>query len=335
MLFHRFQAWNLAHAIYMDPAAGARHSGFVEHRFEQGFTEGWIRPAMSRDTLEMFVLDDTPLLPGDLDIDPRPLKGHLRWYGDIAPDLSLRAMGRYCLPEVRALKGQVLSNLRRRRFDLSGDDFDRITAGIEQIPENFRWAVSSEMLHEIELEFSMASLTMELARRGIPTYAFILPQSQNLGAPADPVAPPGHEVLVAKFYFENQVQVPSPSTFTEAIRLRENDRIQAWRTKVRSWSDALQSGSTKFEDIKQEIDDANSYILGAGFPLRLVPRWSAFFTLPMAYYHTFTNPNELSHMFGYFLFAVESVHVFGELISQAVKSPDPLEYKWLLVSNNE
>jgi hypothetical protein len=61
MLFHRFQAWNLAHALYADKKIGARNGeGFVRYRFEQGFKEGWLRPDFIQEALEMFVVDEDP-----------------------------------------------------------------------------------------------------------------------------------------------------------------------------------------------------------------------------------------------------------------------------------
>jgi hypothetical protein len=181
----------------------------------------------------------------------------------------------------------------------------------------------------------MASLSLELARRGVPTYAHAPPPPQYIGPPPVPLDTQSDSLGVAKFYFENQVQVPSPPSFSEAVKLRDHKRIQAWRERVHSWSEKLRSGTTALNEIKQEIDDANGYIQGATFPLRVVPRWSAFITLPMAYYHTFTSPSELSHIFGICLFAFEALHFLGDVASQAVRTPDPLQYKWFLVSNNE
>jgi hypothetical protein len=335
MLFHRFQAWNLAHALYNDPSMGAKSNPFIAHRFNEGFSQGWIRPALWREALEMFVLDETPLLPPDLDIDPNPIKDHLYWYPHVAPDLALRPMGRYSLPELRALKGLILANLNRRGIAMSSADFDDIVAKLDEVPEKIRWLATGQQLHEVELEFSMASLSLELARRGVPTYAHVPPPPQYMGPPPVLPATEPDALVVAKFYFENQVHVPSPPSFSEAVKLRESARIQAWREKIRSWSEKLRSGTTAFNEIKQEIDDANGYIQGAAFPLRAVPRWSAFFTLPMAYYHTFTSPSELSHIFGIFLFAFEAFHFLGEVASQDVRLSDPLQYKWFLVSNNE
>jgi hypothetical protein len=334
MLFHRFQAWNLAYALYDDRNMGAQSTPFIAHRFEEGFSQGWIRPALWREALEMFVLDETPLLPPDLDIDHRPIEDHLHWFPHVAPDLAVRTMGRYRLPELRALKGLILANLSRRRVGLSSADFETILQQLDEVPERIRWIATGEKLRDIEMEFDLAELSLELARRGIPTYAHAPPPLDSLGPTPAPSAPQVDDLVVAKFYFDSQVQVPSPESFTEAVKLREHERIQAWREKVRSWSDKLKSGTTAFEEIKQEIDDANGYLRGATFPLRVVPRWSAFFTLPMAYYHTFTTPSELSHIFGACLFAFEALHLYGHVIGQAVRKPDPLQYKWFLVSNN-
>jgi hypothetical protein len=334
MLFHRFQAWNLALALYEDSKMAARgKEGFVGFRLEQGFREGWLRPALSREALEMFVIDEDPLLPPDLDIDPHPIKGHLRWFGEAVPELAMRTMGRYRLPEVRALEGLILSNLQRRGIAISPAKFSENIRKLEHTPEEVRWNIGDAAVREIELEFDMASLSLEFARRHIPTYTNV--PSGRLGAPSGAARPEADDLTVAKFYFQNQVQVPSPETFSAARDLRENARIQEWRKQINSWSAMLKSGTVQWAEITEEINDANGYIQGAQFPSRLIPRWTSFVTLPAAAYHTFTTHSELAHMVGLGVFAYEAFHVYADLVSHAVRAPNPLEYKWFLVSNAE
>jgi hypothetical protein len=272
MLFHRFPAWNLAHALYFDPRMKAQDNPFIQHRFKEGFEQGWISPAYRRSALEMFVLDDTPLLPPDLDIDPRPIKDHLHWVGHVAPDLDIRPMGRYQVDEIRALKGLILSNLVARGIGVSPTDFDAIMVALKEIPEQIRWAATGRELHEIEQEFSMASLSLELTRRGIPTYSQVLPVV--IGSPAAEGEAGADDLAIVKFYFENQVEVPSPASFSDALDLRGDPRIEAWRTKIGSWSKELRTGKTDFTKIKVAIEDANGYLRGASLPSRLLPRWS-------------------------------------------------------------
>jgi hypothetical protein len=38
MLFHTLEAWNLAYAIYDDHKIGAESNGFVQRRFDEGFS---------------------------------------------------------------------------------------------------------------------------------------------------------------------------------------------------------------------------------------------------------------------------------------------------------
>lgn len=333
MLFHRFPAWNLAHALYFDPRMSAADSPFIRHRFKEGFDEGWISPAHQRRALEMFVLSDEPLLPPDLDIDPRPIEGHLHWIGHVAPDLGVRFMGRYQLDELRALKNLILSNLAVRNIAVSSADFDVIIAALEKTPEKVRWFASDRTLHEIELEFSMSSVSLELTRRGIPTYSQVFPGVIGSAAKAGNAEPA--DLAIVKFYFENQIEVPSPATFSEALDLRDSPRIEAWRAKVRSWSDELRAGKIDFRHIKTAIDDANGYLQGASLPSRLLPHWSWACTLPMGIVEVFFASHELAHPIGAGLLAIESVHLLGKALNHAVRSPDPLEYKWFLVSSRD
>jgi hypothetical protein len=112
MPFHPQQAWNLAFELYDDKKMAAQENGFINDRFKEGISQDWIRPARRREALEMFVFDEVPLLPPDLDTDSRPIKDHVFWVGHVAPNLNLRPMGRFVLPEVRALKGLILANLQ-------------------------------------------------------------------------------------------------------------------------------------------------------------------------------------------------------------------------------
>ena len=333
MLFHRFPAWNLAHALYFDPRMSAMSNPFIQHRFEQGFGQGWISPAHTRSALEMFVFDETPLLPPDLDIDPRPIKDHLHWVGHVAPDLSLRTMGRFRIAEIRALKGLILSNLATQRLDVTDTDFDGIMADLEQIPEQIRWAASNEDLHAIEREFDQVSLSLELTRRGIPTYSQALPAI--IGSPPPQGQAKTDDLAIVKFYFDNQIEVPSPGSFSEALDLRSNPRMEAWRAKIRSWSEELRTGKTDFTRIKAAIDDANGYLHGASLPSRLLPRFSWTVTLPLGIGEVFFASHKAAHVIGATLLAIEAVHLLGEALKHAVRSPDPLEYKWFLVSSRD
>jgi hypothetical protein len=177
----------------------------------------------------------------------------------------------------------------------------------------------------------MISLSLELARRGIATYSRVPTAIGEVSA--KPPGNPKADLTVAKFYFANQVRVLSPETFSQAADIRDNPRIQDWRTKVHAWSQRLTAGTIKPEDIKGKIEEANGYIEGAEFPHRLVPKWSSVVTLPAAFYHVFMLEAPWAHAIGIGLFAFEALHFFGKLASAAVKSSDPLKYKWLLVSN--
>jgi hypothetical protein len=333
MLFHRFPAWNLAHALYFDPRMSAVNSPFIQHRFEQGFGQRWISPAYTRGALEMFVFDETPLLPPDLDIDPRPIKDHLHWVDHVAKDLTFRPMGRYQLDGLLALKGLILSNLAVQGIGITAEDFDVILTALAEIPENIRWLASSDDLHAIEQEFSMASLSLELTRRGIPTYGQALPTI--IGSPPAQGEARADDLAIVKFYFENQIVVPSPGSFSEALDLRGNPRIEAWRVKIRSWAEELRTGKTDFTKIKAAVDDANGYLHGASLPSRLLPRFSWTVTLPLGIGEVFFASHEMAHVIGATLLAIETVHLLGEALKHAVRSPDPLEYKWFLVSSQD
>ena len=343
MLFHRLQAWNLAYAMYQDGKIPFQINPFINHRFEDGHKNRWITPQRTREALEMFVVDDKPLLPGDLDIDVRPAKEHLRWWSEVVEDPN-QTMGRYRLDEMRALKGLILANLRQRGSGITGTEFDQIINLWKRTPERIRWAQPGSLAgrghqgwepqkaYEIELEFKSAAVSLELARHGIPTYShapeIVSDRRQQVESRPDEI-----KLTVAKFYFENQIRVPAPNSFYQALSLRENARIDAWRSQLYCWSKSLATGTMTYKDISEQIEAANAYI--DGVPFRTIPRWASLVTLPAAFYHTFLHTSEWAHLVGIGLFAFEALRVgYGEIVARSVTGPDPLEHKWLLVSNN-
>jgi hypothetical protein len=325
MLFHRLEAWNLAYAMYDDPKMSFTKFPYIEHTFEEGFRNGWIRPERWRAALEMYVLDNAPLV--NLDIDPRMRSYGINWPSNLPPGI----MGRYRVSELRALKGLILYNLQYAGTPMTERAFDDLLTTWERWPEKTRWAHTSRPAHAVELEFGMISLSLELARRGIATYSRVPTAIGEVSA--KPPDNPEDDLTVAKFYFANQVRVPSPQTFSQAANLRDNARIQNWRAKVQAWSQQLTAGTIKPEDIKGEIKEANGYIEGVEFPHRLVPKWSSVVTLPASFYHVFILEGPWAHAIGIGLFAYEALHFFGQLASSAVKNSDPLKHKWFLVSN--
>jgi len=80
--------------------------------------------------------------------------------------------------------------------------------------------------------------------------------------------------------------------------------------------------------------DANGYIEGGNLPTRLLPRWSAFFTLPAGTYEILLADHHLAHLIGIGLWGVELVRFFGETIRAATTSPDPLQYRWFMLAND-
>jgi hypothetical protein len=344
MLFHRLQAWNLAYAMYQDGKIGFQRNGFIDERFEDGHKNHWITPLRTREALEMFVLDDDPLLPGDLDIDVRPARKHLRWWSDLV-ERPNQMMGRYRLDEMRGLKGLILANLKQRGFEITESEFDLVVDLWKRTPERIRWAQPGALAgrrhhgwepkkaYEIELEFKSAATSLELASLGIPTYAYAPKTVSDMPATSNDETSE-LRLTVAKFYFQNQVAVPAPSSFSDALNLRENPRIEAWRSQLSAWSKKLSTGAMTYGEISEQIETANAYI--EGVPFRRIPRWASLVTLPAAFYHTFVHNSEWAHLVGIGLFAFEALRFgYGEIVRGSVAGPDPLEYKWLLVSNNE
>ncbi|MCP1913352.1 hypothetical protein J2R96_005832 [Bradyrhizobium elkanii] len=122
-------------------------------------------------------------------------------------------------------------------------------------------------------------------------------------------------------------------SFSEALDLRANPRIEAWRSKIKVWAEQLRTRKTDFTEIKAAIDDANGHLRGASLPSRLLPHWSWAVTLPMAGYEVLFANHEVAHAIGAGLLAIETVHLLGKALNHAVRSPDPLEHKWFLVSS--
>jgi len=199
---------------------------------------------------------------------------------------------------------------------------------LQRMDENRRGNISDPYFRSVEHEFDIAWLMCELARRSIPTFgASVTPTGGKLQHSAGTLD-------LIKFYFANQIRVTAPRSFSEALECRENQRVSAWRKQIADWSHELATGKSDFRHIKQQIDDANGYIEGSNLPTKLLPRWSAFVTLPAGLYEVLLADHHLAHLIGIGLVSIEVFKFIGETIREATRQPDPLQYQWFMLAND-
>jgi hypothetical protein len=194
----------------------------------------------------------------------------------------------------------------------------------------------NEIEHAIEREFMMAQETVQFATNDISTFSHIdikappsgAPESNKLFHDADT------ELRIIRLYFKDQVRVPAPDTFSQALDLRQNARILQWRNQIQQWSKDLRGGNISENYIKEQIDEANGYIEGTNFGTRLLPELATTVVLPVAAaYELFLGQHKFAHIIGIGILGVEIVRAWSELAKRAVQLPDALQYKWLLIKS--
>jgi hypothetical protein len=169
-----------------------------------------------------------------------------------------------------------------------------------------------------------------LARRGYPTFA--APMSG--GSLSSPQYVKAERALV-KLYFDN-VQMAVPETATQAMKLRENNRIIHWREKIRAWERSLVTREIDARGVIDEINAASGYIAGArGLTLGLarVPLWFTFGAgalaklAPALVVSTATGASIVSGA----LFALGGLKLVASAIESSVTGVAPLNHEWLMI----
>jgi hypothetical protein len=332
MLFHTTEAWNLAAAMY----ATNRNlvaEGYIADKFEEGKKNGWLCERKTQSALEMFVFADKAYLPPALDI-PYPLdENHLarrinfepeNWSrrSKDDPDTLIKLMD-YIAPQL--ISRGVIKNTE---------------VEIRRTAENWRMQIKRDgtysdaidgIEHEIADEFVMAQRSVLFAAHGIPTFTGVEPRSS-----AEPGVdfPESEATLRAvRVYFKEQVRVPAPEDFNQAMRLREHPRIIQWREKVTEWSLKISSGKSIDSTIREEINDANGYIDGPDFATKLLPWWMNTIIIPAAIYERFSENHELTFWIGLTLLGIDVIKGICDIARASVRSEDPLKYKWFLVES--
>ena len=337
MLFHTTEAWNLAEAMYADRRLNYKPYGYVQRKFEEGYQNGWMRQQLRQSALEMFVLADRAYLPPDLDI-PTPSQDHMTWHAAGVNDgLDFRSPNDPL--EMVELADYIIPHLLSRKHLTDPQQFwTRVKRWQKQVATQGMYSEpKDEIERAIDRERFMAHRTVQFAAHNIPTFSHI----DIKGAPpktteADRVFEDSDAALrVIRIYFKDQIRVPAPDTFSQALDLRENARILEWRNKVRQWSNDLRESKVSEDRIKQEIDEANGYIEGADFATRLLPEMATTVALPLAAaYELFLAPHAWAHAIGFGILSIEAAKGWSALAKRAVQSVDPLKYKWLLVKGD-
>lgn len=328
MLFNLLTAWNLAAEMYEDRTLGLQLDPFVNQQITNGITGKWLTPANRARALDTFVLAEQPMLPPGLDVRAQQFSDHLKWWSDIAPDLGARTMGRYRPDEWFDLAQPISAGLASRGIEGDPDHIRYMATELQKMDENRRGAISDEYFRSVEHEFDIAWLMCEFARRRTPTFG------SSLSPTGEPLQMTAGAVDLVKFYFDNQVRVAAPRSFSEGVDLRENQRVPEWRKQIFAWSEELATGKADFQLIKQQMEDANGYIQGSNLPTKLLPRWSAFVTLPAGMYEVLLADHHFAHLIGIGLLGVEVIRFVGETIRDATTGRDPLQYKWFMLAND-
>jgi hypothetical protein len=134
---------------------------------------------------------------------------------------------------------------------------------------------------------------------------------------------------VVGVYFEN-ILVPRPDSFSDALKLRDSKEVAEWRTKINEWTALLQASPGKLRDVKMQIDDANNYI-GIVLPkskVGRVRRLSPWIAWPLGVIGFMTGfaPAELAAL------SIEGIKLATKIVTGSIRSPDRLQYRWLMLS---
>jgi hypothetical protein len=242
---------------------------------------------------------------------------------------------------MRSFKGLLTARLMHSGFSATESDLDQYLdryeaalANTEHPPPWLRFAIGQQLAQEIDIELYQLRLSLEFAERGIPTYSHV--SSAHLGAaPVGAAAARKTDLAIARFYFQNQLRVPSPASFSEALDLRDDQRIEAWRSQILNWANELTSGVSSYNTILEAIQEANSYVEGARFAQRLVPKWSHYVTLPTSAASMLVTDSHWGQLIGVGLLVCEAIQAWGDAAVSSVEGPNPLYHKWFLVGNNE
>ena len=240
MLFNLLTAWNLAAEMYEDRTLGLQLDPFVNQQITNGITGKWLTPANRARALDTFVLAEQPMLPPGLDVRAQQFSDHLKWWSDIAPDLGARTMGRYRPDEWFDLAQPISAGLASRGIEGDPDHIRYMATELQKMDENRRGAISDEYFRSVEHEFDIAWLMCEFARRRTPTFG------SSLSPTGEPLQMTAGAVDLVKFYFDNQVRVAAPRSFSEGVDLRENQRVPEWRKQIFAWSEELATGKADF-----------------------------------------------------------------------------------------
>ena len=166
------------------------------------------------------------------------------------------------------------AGLASRGISAEPDHICDMARRLQRMDEDRRGSINDKFFQTVELEFDIAWLMCEFTRRGAATFG------TSLTPDGHPLHLSAGALDLVQFYFDNQVRVTAPRSFSEAMDIRDNPRVATWRRQVTAWAQELATGKADFRSIKQQMDDANGYIEGGNLPTRLLPRWSAFVTLP-------------------------------------------------------
>jgi hypothetical protein len=134
---------------------------------------------------------------------------------------------------------------------------------------------------------------------------------------------------VVGIYFEN-ILAPRPGTFHDALKMRDAPELLEWRKKIDEWTTLLRSSPDKLRDVKMQIQDANNYI-GIALPkhkVGVVRRFLPWITWPLGLIGKVTgfDPAEFAAL------GIEGIKLAGKAVTASIRSPDRLQYRWVMLS---
>lgn len=173
----------------------------------------------------------------------------------------------------------------------------------------------------------LRSVMLTARENGIPAITFALdqwPTSPSTAADEDSLA-------VLRLYFQEAVHTPKLRNIQEALELRQNPRIEQWRSVMREWTLQLSKGEITQEKIGEAVREANGYIQGAKFAKELVPTWTVFVTLPIGLIKLFFGIPALVTAVPLVLSGLKA---YGTLVWASVSGQDSTKYGWYLLSEH-
>lgn len=361
VFFHNIYEWNLLHQAIMEGLLPwSESSEYVREQIANGVRIGWINSKNQQRAREFLVFADRVIVPEE-DVKPEgPLfdeghveMDHMAWNDRHPPIGKVVESARELLPwlsgNIRLTNPDVVEDdLRlgltylesREQWQSGFPSFDSVQnmQGVETLEELIQRAdrmmetlsrtrpePPQGNIHEILVRETMfLQRANQLADEGIP--ALTLPPAV-LG-PGNANVQPNAEAGAISYFFSG-VPIASPRTIAEAVDMRKDPNIQAWRERMSEWAQLMIDDPEKApERIVQDITISKSALERMAH--RVLPWWTIVITGPLDILAT---SHSLPGAFGFSSLATE---VFDRALRAYEKIEDRRrqKHRWIMIGRD-